>query len=353
MAYKSKEQFPLIHNPKKKSFCHIDPRSGRVCSVHFHKGALKNAVAADPSWLQEQTWNDPFASNDEWSFEVGGYDMSTLNQDFGISFEEITKMQNYPPKRGVAATTDAANELFEAFNDRSRRQYMDKDVQVAIVSERIKATEPEFRKLREELDRERQNKEYPGNNQIGSEFPKSNLYYKLIGEQRQMFEDRARLYQQAGYALGLENSSNELVKKAMSVSPDAGTTWHRDSDGIERTYWNQPFSQLMSVVDNHARSELTVAKYNEEKKRYSGLAASKNSNIATHGTNDFENRIKPSPKLVEARVEFAIKESLFNRAQSAFDSSNIFNRRGRKKALSEAKWKLNAARTNLNGRELE
>jgi hypothetical protein len=352
MAYKSKEQFPLIHNPKKKSFCHIDPRSGRVCSVHFHKGALKNAVAADPSWLQEQAWVSS-SFEDEWSFEVGGYDMSTLQQDFGISFEEISKIQNYPPKRGVGATTDAANELFQVFNDRSNRKYMDKDVQVAVVSERIKAIEPEFRKLRDELDLERQNKEYPGNNSIGSEFPKSSKYYELIGKQREMFEERASLYQQAGYALGFENSSNELIKKAMSVSPDSCTTWQRADDGIERTYWNEPFSQLMSAVDYHARKELTVAKYNEQKKSYSGLADSKNRNIATHGTNDFENRIKPSPKLVEARVEFAIKEALYKRAQASFDSSNIFNRRSRKKALAEAKGKMATAGRIRDGRELE
>lgn len=352
MAYKSKEQFPLIHNPKKKTYCHIDPRSGRVCSVHFHKDSLKYAVPADASWLQEEVFNS-WDTNDDWSFEVGGYDMGTLNNEFGISFDEISKMQNYPPKRGVDKQTDADNEIFEVFKDKSRRQYMDKDVQVGAIAARIKATEPEFRKVRDELDRERQNKEYPGNNQIGSDLPKSNLYYKLIDQQRKMFEERARLYQEAGYAMGLENSSNELTKQAMNISSDNCTTWNKDADGITRTYWNQPFSQLMSTVEYHARSEVVAAKYNEEKKKYAELARSKNINIKNNGTNDYQNRIKPSPKLVEARVEYAIKESLHNRAKAALDSANIFNRRGRQKVFFETQSQLGSAKRILDRQEEE
>jgi hypothetical protein len=353
MSYKSKEQFPLINNPKKKTYCHIDPRSGRVCSVHFHKNALKHAVPADPTWLQEEQWNNPWGENNDWSFEVAGYDMGTLNNEFGISFEEINKMQNYPPQRGVGPSTDAANELWLVYNDRSRREYMDKDLQVAIAVARVQAIEPEFRQVRDELHRERQNKDYPGNNKIGSDLPKSDLYYKLLSKEGQMFEERARIYQNAGYVLGLDKSSNEYIKRAMDVVPSACVTWQRGDDGVERTYWNQNFSQLMSVVDSYARNETVKAKYEKEKEGYRNLANIKNDNVKNHGTNDFANRIKPSPKLVEARVEAKIKETLFNRAQQAYDSSNIFTRRSRKKALDAARSAFSSASTTLRGRELE
>lgn len=353
MAYKSKEQYPLINNPSKKTYCHIDPRSGRVCSVHFHKNALKHAVAPDPSWLQEQAWNDPFGSNDEWSLEVGGYDMSTLNTEFGISFEEMGRMQNFPPKRGVGALTDEANEAWLAYSDRSRRQYMDKDVKIGIIADRLASTEPEFRKLREELDKEKQNKQYPGNNQLGSDLPKSQRYYELVGKQAQIFEERANLYLEAAYLMDLDKSENEYIKRAVRTSGMHATTWHRDTDGIERTYWTQDFSQLTSTVDYYARSETVKAKYAAEKENYKSLAKIKNDNIRNHGTNDFENRIKPSPRLVEARVDFAIKKSIADKAQAAFDSSNIFNRRSRRKALSEAKAALSTANMTLNSRELE
>lgn len=352
MAYRSKEKYPLKNNPKTMTYCHIDPARHYPCQIHFHpktEKEYKKIVSIQPpaddyNALEMYEWglNDSL---------IGGYHMFVLMSDFDFTVEDVRECQSFPPIKDRPPLTSPENEAWLLMKDNYYKSTLDPDVQVAIISDRLKAIDPELNEAIKLMDTERTNPNYPANKDPYGNGQKSSRYYELAGKIHDMFEERARLMVAAGYQLGLDKSENEDVRKLMSITGFSASTVERDINGNYRNYWSRGAASLRDRIESRAKREDVQANYSRTKEMYAGVAKTVNDSIRTHGTDFRGPQVKPSENLQRVRVEAKILEKAFAKAEAELEKANVFNKNSKKDKVSQLRGELMRVKGRLESAE--
>lgn len=318
-------------------------KSVPVATIDFDDNDFDDTNA---KWYAD--WNDTMSNY----YDVAGYDRNFL-LEIGLTNEEIEHIKTYPARADVPREVTSDDMIWEAYQDRKRREYMAPEIQAIAVLKELDRREPNFKRVRDELEKETMNPEYPGNRKIGDSKEKSRRWYELISDEAKLFEQEAELLIQAAYALELDKSSNQSVQNALRAG-SRGSTMRKavDADGVERTYWTSDFTQLRYEIEKRVKSERAKETYAKKAAEYDDMVARRNQSIRQYGS-DFGGgeQKKPSPALVKARIDFKVADHNLKKAKNALDKANFFNRRRLTQEWQKATGEYNSAKWTIDGEE--
>lgn len=335
MGYRSKEKYPLLKNPEKKTHCTVDPRRGVPCRVHFHRSTFEKLQPLNLELPEPPSYPlgiKPYKST------VAGYDRHELMEAYNFTVEELYQMEAFPARKDLPPMATEDNEMYRTFQDRDNRKMMHPDVQTVVAVKQVANLQAQLNPVNKALEEERLNPEYPGNNDLMSDLPKSRKYFELLNQQANIMSEQAKLYYTAASALGWDkNHQNENIQWSAYNQPSQPTMTEKASDGVTRTYWTPSMQQLVNAVESHSKAEHVKEAYAEASGKYANLVYKQNQTLMETGTNFRYTKTPPSDQLVQARIDNAIQNEKVRKAQREFNTANIFTRKNKLQKLENEK----------------